>query len=99
MAEPKKIQVSMLSEQDDKSEVRQPYRILQQLVRLHHSHLVEAHIALAWRHGWLPDADEHLKLGQARKASDLDFALHGYDFVILLNHEAWNAAEFNEAQM
>jgi hypothetical protein len=99
MAEPKKINVELIPERDDKGEVRQPYAIMQALIPAHHPHLADAHIALAWRYGWTEDADGRLRLGQAKKASDLDFSLHAYDFVIILNSDAWNAAGFTEAQM
>ena len=74
------------------------YRIMEKLIEQHHSHLADAKIALAWRFGWKSDADGRTTLGQAKKGSDLDRKLHDHDFVILLNHERWNAAGFTDAQ-
>jgi hypothetical protein len=83
----------------DGGRIRQPYKILEEMVKANHNHLTDAKIILAWRYGWKSDADGRLKLGQCKKASELDRKLHDHDFVILLNHEAWNTAGFTEAQM
>jgi hypothetical protein len=72
---------------------------MDELIEKHHPHLAEAKIAIAWRFGWSQDADGLLKLGQAKKVSELDRDLHDYDFIILLNHEVWNKASFSERQM
>jgi hypothetical protein len=64
-----------------------------------HAHLRDAKIAIAWRFGKKADADGRIWLGMTKKGSDLDRSLHGYDFVIVLNHDAWNQASFSEAQM
>jgi hypothetical protein len=98
MAEPKKISVSHIPEKENGA-TPLPYQIMAELIPAHHAHLAEARIALAWRYGWVEDADGHLRLGQAKKASDLDFTLHNYDFVIILNFDAWNAADFSMEQM
>jgi hypothetical protein len=74
------------------------YTLMDELVGEHHADLAEARIALAWRFGWKADPDGRLQLGQCRRASDLDRLLHDLDFVILLNWEAWHAADFSEAQ-
>jgi hypothetical protein len=95
----KKINHQLIERLGEKKKVVQPYRIMEELVKAHHEHLVGAKIALAWRFGWKEDKDGRLRLGQCRKVSDLDRDLHGYDFVILLNQEAWNAADFSEADM
>jgi hypothetical protein len=72
------------------------YALMDQLIEAHHADLRTAKIALAWRFGWKPDPDGRLQLGQFRKAADLDRQLHGYDAAILLNFEAWGAAEFGK---
>ena len=95
----KKINVAKIERGTDDKPDPQCYRIMDDLIGKYHPHLADARICLAWRYGWNPDADNRLKLGQCRKASDLDRDLHGYDFVILLNYEAWNAADFSAAQM
>lgn len=97
-SKPKQINVSII-ERDGDTGPRQTYRIMDELIGAFHPHLADAKIAMAWRYKWSEDADGRLKLGQARKASDLDNALHGYDFIILLNYEALNAAEFTDIQL
>lgn len=77
-------------------EVREPYRIMEELIPAHHDHLAEAKIVLAWNTSWKADVDGHLRLGQCRKCAELDRELHEYDFVILLNQQVWNTAEFTE---
>ncbi len=79
-----------LVQRKNAGKVTQPYRIMEDYVAKHHSHLKEARIALAWKKGWKQDADGRLQLGQAKKASELDWAMHKFDLVILLNHEAWD---------
>lgn len=87
-----------LAERKNAGKVTEPYRIMEDLIAKHHKHLADAKIAIAWRSGWKPDADGRLQIGQARKGSDLDRSLHGYDFVILLNREAWKEGGLSEDQ-
>lgn len=97
---PKVLNVEVIPRSEDGREHDpQCYRIMDRLIAEHHAHLAEARICLAWRMGWKEDADGRLKLGQCKKAGDLERELHGYDFIILLNHEAWNVAEFTTEQM
>lgn len=63
------------------------YGVMGELIGSFHPHLADARIALAWHRGWKADQDGRCRLGQCRKASDLDRTLHGYDFVILLHAE------------
>ena len=93
----KRVNVKLI-ERMNAGRVVAPYQIMEDLIERHHSHLAEAKIAMAWRFGWRPDADGRLRLGQCRKGSDLDRELHQFDFVILLNHEAWNRADFSAEQ-
>lgn len=74
------------------------YKTMRKLVNKYHPHLKEARIALAGRSGWKPDADGNLRLGQCRKAGDLDQQLHGYDFVIILNADAWSDTDVLDEQ-
>lgn len=94
----KKVTVKLLA-RTNAGQVVGAYRIMEKLIEDHHSHLRGAKIAIAWRFGWKADADGRIKLGQAKKGSDLDRELHHNDFVILLNHERWNMANFSEEQM
>lgn len=70
------------------------YSLMEELIKEHHPHLSDAKIVIAWRFGWRGDPDGRIKLGQMKKASDLDRGLHAYDFVMLLNHEVFNAGSF-----
>lgn len=89
-SKPKRIPFELIPPFEDGRQVKsEPFRILDDLLPKFHFHLVEARIALAWRLAWKPDRDGRLTLGQCRKASDLDRELRDYDFVILLNKEAW----------
>lgn len=94
----KKVTVKLL-EREHGGKVTTPYRLMERIVKDHHPHLKDAKIAIAWRFGKKSDADGRLWLGQAKKGSDLDRSLHGFDFVILLNHEAWNGSWFTEDMM
>lgn len=94
----KKVTVKLL-ERMHAGKVTEAYRIMEELIKKHHSHLAEAKIAIAWRFGWNVSVDGKWKLGQAKKGSDLDRELHEHDFVILVNHEAWNQSGLNEKQV
>jgi hypothetical protein len=74
------------------------YGVLDSLVEAHHGELQEARIALAWCTSWKPDADGHVRLGQMKKAGDLDRELHDYDAVILLRRAFWHDDRVTAAQ-
>lgn len=84
----KKVTVQLLKRMHA-GEVTQPYQILEDLLETVHGELQDAKFAIAWRLGWRADANGLLRLGQCRKRSDLDRELDAFDFVILLNKEAW----------
>ena len=91
---PKKVNVELI-EPGDRS--RHPlYKLLDSLVKQHHEHLLQAHIGLCWNAAWRADKDGLLVLGKCRKASDFNREFSEYDFVILLNEEAWQ--DLTEAQ-
>lgn len=96
----KSVKVKLL-ERKHGGKVTTPYKLMEELIATvqDHSQLKSAKIAIAWRFGAKADIDGRLWLGQTRKGSDLDRALHGFDFVLILNHEVWNSAAFSEAQM
>lgn len=96
-AKPKPVTVELLPRDRD-GEVPEPYRLMDDLIGSHHPHLAEAKIAICWRYTWTEDADGRLQVAQCKKGSDLDRELHGHDFVILLNHEVWNAGTFDTDQ-
>lgn len=70
-------------------QVTAPYRMMEDLIEHYHEHLRDARIVIAYRKGWNADPEGIQKLGQAKKASDLDRELKDVDFIILLNEEAW----------
>lgn len=76
------------------------YPMLEQIVGAHHEDLdrTNARIALAWAMSWKADADGIVKLGQCKKASDLDRELAAFDFIVLLNMEWWQDAEVTDDQ-
>lgn len=53
-------------------------------------------IALAWKYGWKKNKDGQLVLGKCSKVSELNKEYAAYDFVIVLNNEAWK--ELDDAQ-
>lgn len=93
----KKVTVKLLARKHA-GKVTEAYRIMEDLIVKHHAHLKDAKIAIAWRLGWNADCDGRLRLGQAKKGSDLDRELHKFDFVLLFNHEAWNKGQLKEDQ-
>lgn len=95
-AKPKSVKVELIK--DDPADPPQCYKILRDFISECHHHLDEAKIAMAWHSGYKPNADGRTVLGKCKKGSDLDKALHGYDFVIILNKETWNAEGFGIKQ-
>lgn len=67
----------------------EPYKLMESVRKEHHPDISDAKIALAWRKGTKEDKDGHLTLGRCMKASDLQRELVDWDFVIILNFEAW----------
>lgn len=81
------------------SEVGKPmYRLLRELVGMHHAEIKEARIALAWNTGWKPDVDGRVVLGKCKKASDLDRELAAYDFIIILRQSFWQDLQVTDEQ-
>lgn len=83
---------------DDSIAGRAMYAMCNEIVEEHHEEVINARIALAWALTWKPDVDGHVKLGQMKKASDLDRELHPFDFVCLLNAEWWQDGRVTDAQ-
>jgi len=76
--------------------VTEPYAIMEEIVKTRRADLKDVKIGIAWRLGWRPDADGRRTLGQCRKRGDLDRELDEWDFIILLNEDAWPT--FSEKQ-
>ena len=79
-------------------EVTEPYKILEEILTKERNDLADLKLAIAWRIGWRPDANNILTLGRCRKRGDLDRELDGFDFVVLLNKEAWASLKTKEKQ-
>jgi len=73
--------------------VTAPYEIVERLIKSERADLKDVKIGIAWRLGWRADADGVLTLGQCKKRGDLDRELDNYDFIVLLNKEAWPTLE------
>lgn len=93
----KKVTVQLLK-RVNAGQVVEPYKILEEIVAKDRADLADVKLALAWRVGWRPDANNILTLGRCRKRGDLDRELDGFDVVILLNKEAWAALKPKEKQ-
>lgn len=85
---PKKTTIEFI-EREKHGQVAEPYEIMERLIRTERHDLAEAKIGIAWRIGWKRDKDGLLKVGQCKKRNELDRTLDDYDFVILINAEAW----------
>ncbi len=94
---PKAVNVFLIPRELESGGVHNAYLMMERLVAEHHEHLIEAKICLAWNLSWSADPDGRLILGKCKKADDLGRQLHGYDFVILLNQEVWECADFTAA--
>ena len=70
-------------------EVTEPWALMEEIKTKEYAHLADAKVAMAWRLGWRADPNGILRLGQCKKRGDLDRELDTFDFVILLNKEAW----------
>lgn len=69
------------------------YRVLTKM-RKYHLDAISADIRLAWQDAMKPDQDGHLVLGRCVKISDLQREFNEFDFVIVLNREAWDDPDF-----
>lgn len=72
------------------------YKHIDELVERYHPMLAKARLCLAWRRGEKLGPDGHLHLGKAGKCADLHRQLHEYDWVIILNRDAFGT--FTPAQ-
>lgn len=94
--QPKKVNVTFLPRCNEIDCVAEPYLIMEAIIAAERADLVQAKIGICWRSGWKQNRWGLLKLGQCKKRSELDRSLDEYDFVILLNAEAWRT--FNGEQ-
>jgi len=80
-----------LAPRENAGKVTQPYRIMEALIHQERADLRKLRIGIAWHSGWRADADGVRTLGKCIKRTDLDRAMDGFDFMIVLNQEAWSA--------
>jgi hypothetical protein len=88
----KKVTVQLLK-RSHAGKVTEPYEIMEELIERDRSDLADVKIAIAWRVGWRADANGLLTLGRCRKRGDLDRELDEFDFIVLLNKEAWQTLD------
>jgi len=84
----KKVKVKLIQRLYD-GKPTEPYRILETVISRDRPDLADVKFALAWNNGWRADADGLLTLGKCSKRKDLDRELDEYDFIIMLNENAW----------
>lgn len=77
--------------------VAEVYKLMEQQIKDHHSHLKDARIVIAWGFGWKMDPDGNLELGKSGKPTELARQIGQYDLEITLNHEWWNLADTSVA--
>lgn len=83
---------------DRKADPLEVYKVLDTVIEELRKDLEEhkCRIALAWRYGLKRNKDGQLVLGKCKKVSELDKLYAEFDFVVILNSEAWKT--LNEKQ-
>lgn len=103
IAKPKIVKLEIVPRPDDKGDPPSPatasagnealaveaYALMDRLINQHHPALAKAAICLAWMRGKKADKDGRLHLGRAAKSADLHRQLHEYDWIVILNREAF----------
>lgn len=98
-AKSKRVSYTLLLDQRDGPNAHAPlYALLSELINAHHRELIGAFIGLAWCTSWRADVDGRQRLGQCKRASDLDRECAPFDFVILLNHDFVTNPAVTDAQ-
>lgn len=75
---------------------KSPYKLLSKVRKRHHQETQKAKIALAWRIDYKPDPDGHIVLGKCKRTTELQREFADWDYVILLNKEAWEDPKFGK---
>jgi hypothetical protein len=94
----KKVNFLLIPEQDSQGIVPEPYKILDEVRKLHHGDTKEARVALAWRLRTKADKDGRIVLGKCLKVSDLHREFADYDFIVTLNKEFWEEPSVTKEQ-
>lgn len=89
MSKRKQINIEIIKRTEETEAADGVYGVMDSIIASCRPDLADVAIGLAWRYGWKPNADGFLRAGFCKKRGDLDRALDSYDFVILLNAEAW----------
>lgn len=74
------------------------YKLLDETVRKHHTHLNQATIGVAWHKALKPDVDGHITLGRCVKVGDMHKEFCEFDFIIVLNKDIWFNDRFDESK-
>lgn len=72
------------------------YAMMRDLISRYHEDLTQARIALAWHKDVKPDQDGHIMLGKCILVTDLQKELMEYDFIIVVNEQAWANPQFDD---
>lgn len=94
----KKVNFLLIPEQDGQGIVPEPYKVLDEVRKMHHGDTKEARIALAWKLRTAADKDGRIVLGKCIKVSDLHREFADYDFIITLNKEFWEEPTVTKQQ-
>ncbi len=89
MSKRKQINIEIIKRTAETEAADGVYGVMDSIIASCRPDLADVTIGLAWRYGWKPNADGFLKAAFCKKRGDLDRALDAFDFVILLNAEAW----------
>lgn len=71
----------------------EPARIAARIIRDHRPELAELNICYIWRDEAMSMGGGRVAAGQCVHTSDRDWAIHGFDFLILIARDVWAAAE------
>ena len=74
------------------------YMLMDEVVAVHRNDLADCRIAIAWARHWKPDVDGRMRIGQMKKASDLEKEFAAFDFVMMLNPLFFKDARVTELQ-
>lgn len=89
MSKRKPVNVEIIKRTEETEAADGVYGVMDSIIASCRPDLADVAIGLAWRYGWKLNADCFLRAGFCKKRGDLDRALDAFDFVILLNAEAW----------
>lgn len=98
MSATKKVAYAVIERKGPNNRILDIYKLMEQLIADHHKHLKDAKMVIAYCYTWKEDKDGRLKIGDAKKAGEIDRQLHNCDWVILINDTTWNHSTFSDDQ-